>query len=81
MRVQARLLAHRLCGATSSLNSLPPAQNTAQVPSPVRERDRVRGATYPEKPDPSPQPSPRKSGARENAQRAMRGHPNPLRSR
>ncbi|AYO85435.1 hypothetical protein EBB05_26555 [Methylobacterium brachiatum] len=30
----------------------------ARVPSPVRERDRVRGATSPDRPDPSPQPSP-----------------------
>ncbi|WP_375464772.1 cisplatin damage response ATP-dependent DNA ligase [uncultured Methylobacterium sp.] len=34
------------------------AQDEAQVPSPVRERDRVRDETCPERPDPSPQPSP-----------------------
>ena len=30
----------------------------ARVPSPVRERDRVRGEPFPDGPDPSPQPSP-----------------------
>ncbi|TXN84658.1 hypothetical protein FV234_02040 [Methylobacterium sp. WL8] len=28
------------------------------VPSPVRERDRVRGVPCPDRPDPTPQPSP-----------------------
>ncbi|SFL72719.1 Oxygen tolerance [Methylobacterium pseudosasicola] len=32
--------------------------DAARVPSPVRERDRVRDATFPESPGPSPQPSP-----------------------
>ncbi|MCJ2096896.1 glycosyl transferase family 28, partial [Methylobacterium sp. J-072] len=38
--------------------------DAALVPSPVRERDRVRDATSPEKPDPSPQPSPARERGR-----------------
>ncbi|MGU3328955.1 cisplatin damage response ATP-dependent DNA ligase [Methylobacterium mesophilicum] len=34
------------------------ALDETRVPSPERERDRVRGATSPDGPDPSPQPSP-----------------------
>ncbi|MDH2310044.1 cisplatin damage response ATP-dependent DNA ligase [Methylobacterium brachiatum] len=42
----------------SAGSGLHPAPDEARVPSPVRERDRVRDATSPGKPDPSPQPSP-----------------------
>ncbi|WP_244471607.1 hypothetical protein [Methylobacterium sp. ARG-1] len=40
------------------------SQDGARVPSPVRERDRVRGATPPEDPGPSPQPSPARERGR-----------------
>ncbi|MCJ2122562.1 cisplatin damage response ATP-dependent DNA ligase [Methylobacterium sp. J-077] len=55
----------------SAGSDLHTAPDEAQVPSPVRERDRVRVATSPEGPDPSPQPSP----ARE------RGHVEPYTDR
>ncbi|AYO81844.1 hypothetical protein EBB05_05920 [Methylobacterium brachiatum] len=39
----------------------------ARVPSPERERDRVRDQVYPEKAHPSPQPSPARERGRDAA--------------
>ncbi|MCJ2060507.1 cobaltochelatase subunit CobN [Methylobacterium sp. J-048] len=47
--------AHRPLAADRHIQTVP---DRALVPSPVRERDRVRDATSPESPGPSPQPSP-----------------------
>ncbi|TXN55502.1 hypothetical protein FV228_26725 [Methylobacterium sp. WL18] len=52
----------------STASGSPSWPDGARVPSPVRERDRVRDATSPERPDPSPQPSP----ARERGRVALR---------
>ncbi|MBP27914.1 MAG: hypothetical protein CMH16_30340 [Methylobacterium sp.] len=41
-----------------------PAPSEARIPSPVRERDRMRGESFPERPDPSPQPSPARERGR-----------------
>ena len=57
----------------SAGSGLHPAPDEARVPSPVRERDRVRDATSPDKPGPSPQPSP----ARERGRVALDHRPRP----